>query len=73
MDKNVFISWSGQRSCKVAKLLYEWLPTVIQTIEPFLSSEDIEKGARWFADIENKLNQINFEILCITLENMNAP
>jgi hypothetical protein len=73
MNKNVFISWSGQRSFKAGKLLYEWLPKVIQAIEPFLSSEDIEKGTRWFSDIETKLEQINYGILCITHENVNAP
>ena len=43
----VFISWSGKTSFEVAKVLKEWIPCVIQDIEPYFSSDDIDKGARW--------------------------
>lgn len=73
MQKNVFISWSGQKSYKVAQVLYDWLPSIINSIEPFLSSEDIEKGVRWFNEISEQLEKISFGIVCLTKENMNAP
>lgn len=69
----VFISWSGKISHKVAIALRDWLPSVIQAVEPFVSSEDIERGARWFTDIGSELENVNFGILCITPQNMNAP
>lgn len=69
----VFISWSGPISQKVAIALKNWLPSVIQAIDPFVSSEDIERGARWFIDISTILEEVNFGILCITPQNMNAP
>src|SRR5690242_18454859 len=72
MPKNVFISWSGTASHRVALLLYKWLPRFIQSIDPFLSSEDIRKGARWFTEISNELQQINFGIICITRDNLEA-
>ncbi|WP_347066331.1 hypothetical protein [Flavobacterium sp. WV_118_3] len=69
----VFISWSGNKSHKVALVFRDWFPSVIQTIEPYVSSEDIDKGARWSTDIAKELENSTFGILCVTKENMNAP
>lgn len=69
----VFISWSGNTSLKVAQLLREWLPYVINAIEPYVSSEDIDKGARWSTDIAKELENSTFGILCVTRDNLNAP
>ena len=62
----VFISWSGDTSLKVAQLLRDWLPYVINAIEPYVSSEDIDKGARWSTDIAKELEDSTFGILCVT-------
>jgi len=40
----VFISWSGELSHKVARIFRDWLPNVVQILEPYVSSEDIDKG-----------------------------
>lgn len=69
----VFISWSGDISLKVAQLLRDWLPYVINAIEPYVSSEDIDKGARWSTDIAKELEDSTFGILCVTRDNLNAP
>lgn len=69
----VFLSWSGQRSHKVAITFRDWLPSVIQAIDPYVSSEDIDKGARWSTDIAGELEDSSFGILCVTRENINAP
>lgn len=69
----VFISWSGTKSQKVAMVLKEWLPSVIQSLEPYVSSEDIDKGARWSTDIATELENSSFGILCVTKDNLNAP
>ncbi|MGN0569417.1 MAG: hypothetical protein ACI4N4_02830 [Candidatus Fimenecus sp.] len=69
----VFISWSGDLSLKVAQIFREWLPSVIQSIEPYVSSEDIDKGARWSTDIAKELENSTFGILCVTGENIEAP
>lgn len=69
----VFISWSGDLSHSVAMVLREWLPCVLQTVEPYVSSEDIDKGTRWSSDIATELENSSLGIICVTQENLNAP
>lgn len=69
----VFISWSGTRSRAVAENLRTWLPDVVNFIDPWVSSEDIEKGARWSADLMQQLSETRIGIICLTPENVSAP
>lgn len=69
----VFLSWSGKSSHKIAVTLRDWIPSVIQSITPYVSSEDIDKGARWSTDIAKELEDSAFGILCVTKENLKAP
>jgi hypothetical protein len=69
----VFLSWSGPLSHKVACILRDWLPSVIQAIRPYVSSEDIDKGTRWSSDIAQELEESTFGIICVTKENLEAP
>lgn len=68
----VFISWSGDRSKKVARALSEWLPCIIQAVKPWMS-EQIAKGARWSPEISKELQETSFGVVCVTPENPNAP
>ncbi|MBQ0721375.1 MAG: hypothetical protein KBT88_09355 [Gammaproteobacteria bacterium] len=49
------------------------MPSVIQSITPYVSSEDIDKGARWSSDIASELDESAFGILCVTPDNIDAP
>lgn len=69
----VFLSWSGDLSHKTAIIFRDWLPSVIQSIVPYVSSEDIDKGARWSTDIAKELENSTYGILCVTKENVHAP
>lgn len=68
----VFISWSGPKSLAVAEVLREELPCLINELETFVSSEDIEKGTAWFPKIANELEQSHFAIICLTPENLES-
>jgi hypothetical protein len=68
----VFLSWSGKLSHRIACELRDWLPSVVQSIKPYVSSEDIDKGARWSSDIAKELEQSTYGILCVTKDNIDA-
>ena len=70
---NVFISFSGYRSGKIAEIFRDWLPYVINSLEPFVSSKDIDKGARWNNEITERLKTASFGIICVTKENLATP
>ena len=69
----VFISWSGDSSRKIAKILHDWLPSVLQSVKPYMSAESIDKGERWSNDISSQLQETNYGIICITPQNIEAP
>lgn len=69
----IFISWSGIKSKATAEILREWLPNVIQSLDPWISSQDIGKGARWSLDIVENLEQASVGIICLTKGNVNSP
>jgi len=69
----VFLSWSGSDSHSVAQALYEWLPVMLQSIKPFMSSEDLRKGGRWNIELATELESTSFGIICLTNSNLNAP
>ena len=71
--KKIFISWSGEMSKKVAEALRDWIPTVIQHLEPFMSSIDIEKGGNWFERVNEELNCSSMGIICLTSGNGGSP
>jgi hypothetical protein len=69
----VFISWSGERSRAVAEALRDWLPDILPLCDPFLSTEDIEKGAKWRQAISGALQNSDVSIVCLTPENLTSP
>lgn len=68
----VFISWSGKRSKALANALRDWLPMVLQYVEPWVSDKDISAGDRWAQAIAGELEASNFGIICITPENLHS-
>jgi len=68
----VFISWSGNTSKRVAEAIRDWLPTVLQTVKPYFTPSDIEKGTRWSTDIAQELDDSKAGIFCVTKDNINS-
>lgn len=68
----LFISWSGERSHRVAEALSDLVGGVIQQIKPWMSSE-MDRGTIWFSGIGAELNVARDGIVCLTRENLTAP
>lgn len=69
----VLISWSGEPSHQVALALRQWLPRTIEGVRPYVSSEDIPKGSRWFSELSRLLETTSYGILCLTRDNQHEP
>jgi TIR domain-containing protein len=69
----IFVSWSGNRSKAVATCLKRWIPDVIQQVEPWVSHLDINAGLRWNDEIQKRLSEIKFGIICLTGSNLTSP
>jgi len=69
----IFISWSGKRAKAVALALREWLPDVIQSLDPWMSKVDIDGGAKWNKEISSALEASDVGIIVVTPENQAAP
>jgi len=69
----VFMSWSGDRSREVAKLLDYWVKCVVQASRPWISTSGIDSGSIWFNQINSELQDTTFGIICLTKENKEAP
>ena len=67
----VFLSWSGERSGRVAEALHTWLPVAFQPAVTWLS-HDIDKGVRWEDVITERLDRSDFGIVCLTPENVHS-
>lgn len=68
----VFISWSGNQSCALAKGLRDWLPLVLHYVNPWLSEVDIAAGQRWAEEVGSHLESTNFGLICVTPENLSS-
>jgi hypothetical protein len=69
----IFISWSGERSRLAAELLNNWLQCVLQAVDPWLSSKDIDRGSLWFTEITTQLSNTHNGIVCLTKSNLDKP
>lgn len=69
----IFISWSGELAKAVGTVLHEWLPTMFDQVQPWMSDVDIEAGSRGLNEIEQALLGTRFGIIIATHGNQHAP
>lgn len=70
----VFLSWSGAKtkSHAVARALDEWLPTVLNAVEPWVSSRGLVAGLQWNQQLDKELDDTNFGIIVVTPWNQHS-
>lgn len=69
----VFLSWSGSESKQLATIFKEWLPNVLQYVDPYMSAQDIAMGERWGNSIADNLEESVFGLIFVTPSNIKAP
>jgi hypothetical protein len=69
----VFISWSGQLSQAVAAIWLDLISETFDSVEPFMSEENIGAGERGLVKIATELAGTSFGIIVVTQENQNSP
>jgi hypothetical protein len=69
----IFLSWSGDQSRAVAKVLADWIPDVLLGVQPWMSDHDIQAGSRWAEDLGGHLMACQFAVICLTPENRKSP
>ncbi|MFE5878356.1 TIR domain-containing protein [Rhodococcus sp. NPDC056506] len=68
-DVKIFISWSGDLSREITKVIHAWLPKMIDRVDPWMSDIDVQAGSRALQDIETRLNESAFGIIVVTTDN----
>lgn len=67
----VFISWSGETSLRIAEALGDWLERTIQAVDSY-HSDQMEKGAAWRSKLLREINKSDFGLICLTEENLHS-
>lgn len=68
----IFISWSGELSQQLGNAFKDWIPDVLQAVQPYFTPEDIKKGERWGSNIARELEESSFGVFCVTRENLSS-
>ena len=70
---DVFVSWSGEASKEIAKVLTKYLRLLLPGIKPFFSPEGITMGDRWPERLSVTLQECKVGLFCITADNYENP
>ena len=73
LDSEVFLSWSGGTSQRIAEKLRSWLPLLLDSLKLWISSEDLQEGTRWSTELFEHLEKCHLGVFIVTPENCTAP
>jgi hypothetical protein len=68
----IFISWPKE-SKSLAEFFGKWIADVIQQVEPWISSRDLESGSPWFGEVSTALSEIGYGVVFVTKSNFAEP
>jgi hypothetical protein len=68
----LYISWSGQISYKVALSVRDLVRKVLPDIDVWVSAEDINAGSRWSPELIRIFDQMAFSIICVDPSNQRS-
>jgi hypothetical protein len=68
----LFISWSGPVSQQIAEVLHWWLKLILPSVKPFITTSDLDKGARWQTKIAGELEESNYGLACLTADSLDS-
>jgi hypothetical protein len=69
----IFISWAGETSRQVGEALHGWIPLLWDSVDPWISGRDLNKGRQWQNEIITNLRSSRFGIVCLTPDNLSRP
>ena len=69
----IFISWSGEKSRRIAVGLKAFLQDVNHRLIAWFSDQDIRAGERWGIEVSSKLEESQFGIICATQDSIKSP
>lgn len=65
----VFLNWSGEESRRIASLLRDWLPEVINALEPWLAADSFGRENRWLEVNAGPFSEAGMIVACVTTAN----
>ena len=68
----LFLSWSGPTSQRVGAAIKDWLPNVLQSVHPYFTPSDLDKGSRWIIEISKELDEAKAGIICVTRDSIDS-
>ena len=72
MSVKCIVSWSGEKSRRIASYLTSFLSRVLPEVEWWISERSLEPGREWWPELRESLRCSRNAILCLTQENMDA-